>query len=410
MHRVFRVCAGIDVHKKVLYVCLLKVESEGRVSREVRTFGTTTRELLTLLDWLLAEYCESVAMESTGVYWKPVFNILESSLKVVLVNAQHVKALPGRKTDVQDCEWIAELHLHGLVRPSFIPPREIRELRDLVRTRTKLIAERAQHVNRIQKVLEDANVKLGSVAADVLGVSGRAMLERIVAGETDAQTLADQARGRMRSKRPQLREALDGRVRPHHRLLLKTHLQLIDSLDAATTMLTDQIEERMRPFAEIRDRLDAIPGIGPGAATVYLSEMGADASPWPSYQHAASWAGLCPGHHESAGKRKSGRTRHGNRWIKQVFVQAAWSAQRTDGSYMQAHFRRIRAHRGPKKAAVAVAHSLFVRCFMLVAKGTPYHELGATFFDERRKEAVTNKLVRRLQELGYEVALKTNAA
>ena len=410
MQRMFRVCAGIDVHKKMLTVCRLRVESGAAVAKEIRTFGTTTRELLALLDWLVAEACESVAMESTGVYWKPVFNLLEGVLPVVLVNAQHIKALPGRKTDVQDCEWIAELHLHGLVRASFIPPREIRELRDLVRTRTKLIAERSQHANRIQKVLEDANLKLGSVASDVLGASGRAMLERLIAGETDPQALADLARGRLRPKRPKLREALTGRVRAHHRLLLRTHLTLIDQLDAAIATLTEEIEERMRPFAEIRERLDAVTGIGREVATVYLSELGADVSAWPSYQHAASWAGLCPGHHESAGCRRSGHTRPGNRWIRKAFVQAALCTQRATGTYMQAHYRRLRARRGPKKAAVAVAHSLFVRCFMLVATGQQYHELGANYFDERRKEAVAKRLVGRLKELGYEVSVTTTAA
>jgi transposase len=408
MHVMFKVCAGIDVHKKELSVCLLK--SEGQVTQEVRTFGTMTRELLKLVDWLVAEGCESVAMESTGVYWKPVFNLLESCVKVVLVNAQHVKALPGRKTDVQDSVWLAELHLHGLVRASFIPPREIREVRDLVRTRTKLIGERAQHVNRIQKVLEDANIKLGSVATDVLGVSGRAMLERLVAGDTDPQALAELARGRMRSRRSDLREALTGRVRSHHRLLLQTHLQLIDSLEAAIAVLTEQIEERMRPFAELRDRLDEVTGIGPEVATVFISEMGADMSAWPTSGHAASWAGFCPGHHESAGKRKSGRTRHGNRWLKQAFTQAAWSAQRANGTYMQAHFRRLRTRRGAKKAAMAVAHSLFVRCVMLARSGASYRELGGSYFDERRKDAIAQRLVRRLETLGFAVSLKEVAA
>ena len=410
MRRVFRVSAGIDVHKKMLAVCLLRADANGTVLKEVRTFGTTTRELLGLVDWLSSAGCESVAMESTGVYWKPVFNLLEGVVKVVLVNAQHVKGLPGRKTDVQDCEWLAELHLHGLVRASFIPPREIRELRDFVRTRTKLIAERAQHVNRIQKVLEDANIKLGSVAADVLGVSGRLMLDRLVAGETDPQALAELARGRMRSKRGPLRDALEGRIQPHHRVLLKTHLQLIDSLDAAVAALTEQIEERMRPFAEIRDRLDTITGIGPDVATIYISEMGVDPSPWPSHRHAASWTGLCPGHHESAGKRQSGRTRQGNRWLKTAFVQAAWSAQRATGTYMQAHFRRICSRRGAKKAAVAVAHSLFIRCFELVAHGTRYAELGGTFYDQRRKDAITRRIVKRLEDLGYAVTLAPKAA
>jgi len=410
MRKVFRVCAGIDVHKVSLSVCLLKVKGQGEITREVETFGTTTRELLSLLDWLTGAECESVAMESTGVFWKPVFNLLESSVKVVLVNPQHVRALPGRKTDVQDCEWLAELHLHGLVRPSFIPPCEIRELRDLVRTRTKLIGERAQHINRIQKVLEDANIKLGNVVSDVLGVSGRAMVEQLAAGETDPEALAKLARGRMRSKQAKLKEALEGRVRPHHRFLLRTHLQLIDGLNEAIHSLTDQIEERMRPFAALRDRLDEITGIGPDVATVFVSEMGVDLSPWPSVQHAASWAGLCPGHHESAGKRRSGRMRKGNRWIKQAFVNAAWCAQRANNTYMQAHFRRICSRRGAKKAATAVAHSLFVRCFVITNTGECYRELGPTYFDQRRKDAVTRRMVNRLEQLGFQVTLTPKAA
>ncbi|MCB9852524.1 MAG: IS110 family transposase [Planctomycetaceae bacterium] len=409
MRKMYAACAGIDVHKKNVVVCLLKVDSKGQISREVRSFGTSTGALLELLDWLVLSSCESVAMESTGVYWKPVFNLLDSSMEVVLVNAQHVKALPGRKTDVKDCEWLAELHLHGLIQASFIPPREIRELRDFVRTRMTLTAERAKHVNRIQKVLEDANLKLSSVATDVLGVSGRLMLNAIVAGEIDPGILADLARGRMRSKRPELRDALTGRIRPHHRLLLQTHLNLIDGLDEAIATLTAQIEECMRPFAELRERLTTIPGVGNEVATVFISEMGVDMSPWPTFRHAASWAGLCPGHHESAGKRKSGRTRHGNRWIKQVFTQAAWSAQRANGTYLQAHFRRIRSKRGPRKAAVAVAHSILVRCYLLAKTGDDYKDLGSTYFDDRAKTAITQRLVRRLKNLGYQVEL-TNAA
>jgi transposase len=410
MRLLFEVCGGIDVHKETLYVCLLSVQPDGPVVKETRSFGTTTAQLLSLLDWLTRVGCQSVAMESTGVYWKPVFNVLEGGVKVVLVNAQHVKGLPGRKTDVQDCEWLAELHLHGLVRASFIPPREIRELRDLVRTRTKLIAERAQHVNRIQKVLEDANIKLGSVAADVLGVSGRLILDQLVAGQTDPTALAELARGRLRSKREALRQALEGRMRPHHRVLLRTHLQLIDSLDAAVAALTEQIEQRMRPFAEVRDRLDAIPGIGPDVATIYISEMGVDSSPWPTNRHAASWVGLCPGHDQSAGKRRSGRTRQGNRWLKTAFVQAAWSAQRATGTYMQAHFRRVCSRRGAKKAAVAVGHSLFVRCLELVRQGTEYRDLGGAYFDQRRKDIVARRMVKRLEDLGFDVTLNPKAA
>jgi transposase len=406
----FEVCAGIDVHKDSVFVCQVQVQPDRTVAREIRRFGTTTRQLLELLDWLTSQRCASVALESTGVYWKPVFNILEAGVAVVLVNAQHVKGLPGRKTDVQDCEWLADLHLHGLVKPSFIPPVDIRELRELVRTRTTLTAERARHANRIQKVLEDANIKLGSVAADVLGVSGRAMLAELVAGHDDPAALAKLVRGRMRSKQSQLQEALEGRVRPHHRLLLKTHLELVDQLNAAIAALTAEIEERMRPFAELRERLDGITGIGPAVATVFIAEMGVDMTRWPTPGHAASWTGLCPGQHESAGKHRSGRTRKGNRWLKEAFVQAAWAATRANQTYVQAHFRRICSRRGAKKAALATAHSLFVRCVVLTQRNTEYHELGGTYYDERKKQAVVRRLTQRLQKLGFNVTIQPQAA
>jgi transposase len=409
MKRMYACCAGMDVHKASVYVCLLKAQGPELV-REVRTFGTTTRSLLELLDWLTSKGCESAAMESTGVYWKPVFNLLEGALNVVLINAQHCRGLPGRKTDVKDCEWIAELHMHGLVRPSFLPASEIRELRDLVRTRTTLIADRSRQINRVQKVLEDANIKLGNVAADVLGVSGRAMIEGLIAGETNPQALAELARGRMRSKRIQLREALEGKVKPHHRLLMQTHLQVIDGMNCAIETLTTEIEERMRPFSAIRDRLDAVTGVGPEAATVLISEMGADLSAFPTPGHAASWAGLCPGHQESAGKHKSGRTRHGNRWLKTVFTQVGWAASRADGTYLQAHFRRVCRRRGVKKAALAAGHSAFVRCVAMIQGGSEYRELGASYFDQRAKTTVTRKLVNRLNQLGYAVTLQPLAA
>ena len=406
MQRMFKVCAGIDVHKANVWVCLLKVLPDGSIGRETRCFATTTRALLELRDWLESQCCQSVAMESTGVYWKPVFHILESATKVVLANAQHVRGLPGRKTDVQDCEWLGDLHLHGLVRGSFIPPEEIRDLRDLVRTRTTLLRERAAHVNRIQKVLEDANIKLACVATDILGVSGRAILNQLVSGQNDPRELAQLARGRLRGKRDALTEALEGQVRDHHRLLLRTHLSLIDHIEAQVAALTARIEDLMLPFMALRERLDAVTGIGPEVATIFLSEMGADMSAWPTFRHAASWAGLCPGHHQSAGKRKSGRTRQGNRWLRAAFTQAAWACSRANNTYMQAHFRRIGSRRGLKKAAVAVGHSLFVRCVELTRRGTEYHELGATYFDQRKKDAVTNRLVRRLESLGYAVDLK----
>lgn len=407
MQRLFQVCAGIDVHKRCIYVCLVKASADAPFTKEVRSFGTTTHELLGMLDWLTQEHCQSVAMESTGVYWKPVFNILEGALKVVLVNAQHVKGLPGRKTDVQDCEWLAELHLHGLVKPSFIPPPDIRELRELVRTRTTLRQDRARHVNRIAKVLEDANIKLGSVASDILGVSGRAMLDAIVAGQTNAAELAQLAVGRLRSKQTELQQALHGLIKPHHRLLIQTHLQLIDAFDASLAALTTQIEVCMRPFAATRDQLDEITGVGPEVATVFISEMGSDMTRWPTPAHAASWAGLCPGHHQSAGKHKSGRTRHGNRWIKRAFAQAGWAASRANDTYMQAHFRRLCSRRGAKKAVMAVAHSQFIRCVRLSASpGECYQELGGDFFDRRNERYATRRLVTRLESLGYKVTLE----
>lgn len=407
MRRMFSVCAGIDVHKRSVFVCLVRVLAGGVLERAVETFGTTTIELLRLLDWLTQTKCESVAMESTGVYWKPVFNILEAALPVTLVNAQHVKGLPGRKTDVQDCEWLADLHLHGLVKPSFIPPPEIRELRDLVRTRTTLTQDRSRQVNRIAKILEDANIKLGSVASDILGVSGRAMLDALVAGETDATVLAGLAVGRLRSKKAELVQALQGFTRPHHRLLLRTHLALIDAYSKSLDELTAQIEEQMRPFAAVREQLDQISGVGPEVATVFISEMGTDMSRWPTPGHAASWAGLCPGHHQSAGKQKSGRTRHGNRWLKQAFAQAAWAASRANDTYLQAHFRRLAGRRGVRKAVIGVAHSQFIRCVALTASpGEQYQDLGGDYFDRRNERYISQRLVRRLESLGYDVKLE----
>jgi len=387
--------------------------ADGAMQREVETFGTTTFELLRLLDWLTQAKCQSVAMESTGVYWKPVFNILEGTLPVMLVNAQHARGLPGRKTDVQDCEWLADLHLHGLVKPSFIPPPEIRVLRDLVRTRTTLRQDRSRQVNRIAKILEDANIKLGSVASDILGVSGRAMLDALVAGETDAAALAGLAVGRLRSKKTELVQAMQGFTKPHHRLLLRTHLDLIDAYNKSLDELTAQIEEQMRPFAAIREQVDQISGVGAEVATVFISEMGVDMSRWPTPGHAASWAGLCPGHHQSAGKQKSGRTRHGNRWLKQAFAQAAWAASRANGTYLQAHFRRLTARRGVHKAVIGVAHSQFIRCVVLAASpGEQYQDLGGDYFDRHNEQQIRQRLVRRLESLGYDVKLepKTSAA
>ena len=380
------------------------------MDREVRKFGTTTRALLELSDWLVAAGCTHVALESTGVYWKPVFNRLESAVEVWLINPQHIKALPGRKTDVKDCEWIADWMRHGLLRRSFIPPHEIRDLRDLVRTRTTMLRDRTRQGNRIQKVLEDANLELASVASDVMGVSGRAMLQALIDGETDPKTLAELARGRLRSKRPELQEALWGRVTDHHRFLLRMHLGLVEALDGRVAELSERIEVCMAPFAAARDLLDQITGVGQEVATVVISEMGTDMHYWPTHRHGASWVALCPGHHESAGQRKSGRTRKGNQWLRAALVQAAWAASHTRDTYLSAHFHRIRSRRGPKTAAVATAHSIFVRCYPMLADGTEYEELGGGYFDERQRQEVQKRLIRRLESLGLEVTVKPAAA
>jgi transposase len=410
MQMIYRVCAAGDVHKKTITTCLRKTTETGEVIEDVRTCKTTTSELLAMHDWLVAEGCEAFAIESTGVYWKPVFNLLEGSMKVILVNPYHFKALPGRKTDVQDAEWMAELLQHGLLRASFIPQREIRELRELVRTRTTLIRDRAREVNRVQKVLETANIKLSSVATDVLGVSGRAMLKQMVDGESRPEVLAELARGRMRSKREDLREALHGRMTDHHRFLLRGHLEHIEFLEKSIAKYTERIEACMAPFAMARECLTQVTGIGPEVATVVISEMGPDMSAWATDRHAASWVGICPGNNESAGKRKSGKTRKGNPWLRRALVQAAWAASHTHHTYLSAQFHRLRSRRGPRKAVVAVAHSILIRAYHLLKEGTEYQELGASYFDERDRERVQRRLIRRLEELGLKVRVEPMVA
>jgi transposase len=336
MNALYSCCAGIDVHKSNVVVCVRCCDRPGKIFEEIRTFSTMTGDLLALSDWLAGHGITHVAMESTGVYWKPVFNILEGSAEVILVNAEHIKKVPGRKTDVKDCQWIAQLLQHGLLKASFVPPAPIRELRDLTRQRTQLIQERTAAVNRIQKVLEDANVKLAGVATDVLGVSGRDMLEALIAGETDPTKLADLARKRLREKIPALRLALQGRVTDHHRFLLRMHLDHVTHLEELIGRLGIRIEEALAPFAEAQQRLETIPGISQRVAETVMAEIGPKMEQFPSADHLASWAGMCPGNNESAGKRRSGRITNGNRWLKRILVQAAWAASHTKGTYLAA--------------------------------------------------------------------------
>jgi len=345
-------------------------------------------------------------MESTGVYWKPVFHILEGRFPVILVNAEHIKQVPGRKTDVKDCAWIAQLLQHGLLKASFVPPEPIRGLRDLTRQRTQLIQERASAVNRIQKVLEDANIKLAAVATDVLGVSGRDMVEALIAGETDPKKLAELARKRLREKIPALQLALQGRVTEHHRFLLRLHLDHVDHLGELIGRLGARIEEALAPFAEAAERLQTIPGISQRVAETVVAEIGTNMAQFPTAEHLASWAGMCPGNNESAGKRRSGHTTHGNRWLKRILVQAAWAASHTKGTYLAAQYRRLAKRRGRKRALVALGHTLLVIIYHVLKRGTTYAELGPDFLDRLEPERLTRQLVKRLQGLGHKVTLE----
>src|SRR5216683_1707559 len=406
MEVVYTRCCGLDVHKQSVVACTIVPGAARRPTKTIRTFGTTTDQLEALAEWLLAQKVTHAVMESTGVFWKPVFNILAGRIEVVVVNAQHVKVVPGRKTDVSDSEWLADLLRHGLLRASFIPDQAQRQLRDLTRTRVALIDERSRTIRRLHKVLEDANIKLSSVATDVLGVSGRAMLEALVAGTTDPHAMADLAHGRLRAKLPALEQALTGRVSEHHRLLLKTHLAHIDFLNQAITQLSEQVTECLRPFEAELERLETIPGIKRRTAEVLAAETGLDMGRFPSAAHLASWAGMCPGNQESAGKRKTGKTRKGSKWLRRALVESAHSLGRGRGTYLAAQYRRLTARRGKKKAAVALGHSILVIVYHLLSRGEVYHDLGVQYFDEGRRERLEHGLVQRLKDLGYKVTLE----
>lgn len=372
-------CCGLDIHKKSVVACLIITEPGHKPVKETRTFRTMTADLLALADWLSDMGCTHVAMESTGVYWRPIYNLMEGLFELLVINAQHIKAVPGRKTDVKDAEWIAELLRHGLLRGSFVPSRPQRQLRDLTRHRTTLVQERARTINRLQNVLEDANIKLASVVTDIRGVSARSMLEALIAGERDVSAMAELARGRMRSKRPELEEALRGRFLPHHSFLLTEHLSHIDYVDEAIDRVSHAIEAHLADEHSVVALLDTIPGVSQRTAEILIAEIGTDMSRFPSAKHLASWAGMCPGHRESAGKRLSGKTRKGSRWLRQVLVEVAHVASKTKKTYLAAQYRRITARRGKKRALIALGHTVLVIAYELLTRKQPYRDLGVGF-------------------------------
>jgi len=408
MDRVNPRCTGLDVHKDSVWACV-RIDAQPPVTEK---FGTSTRELLRLGDWLLERGVTIAAMESTGVYWKPVWNLLEERLELMLVNAHHIKQVPGRKTDVKDCAWICELLEHGLLKPSFVPDRPQRELRDLTRQRTQLLGDRARVVNRIQKTLEDANIKLASVASDITGKSGRAILNALIEGKLTAEQMAELVHQRMEAKKPLLREALRGRVTEHHRFMLRQLLDQIDHLDRMVESFDTRIEAVMSHLEqEAVKKLDEVPGFDRRNGQIVIAEIGTDMSRFKTAAHLASWAGMCPGNNESAGKRRSGRTRKANRWLKAALTAAAWGASRTRRSYFAAQHRRLSTRRGVKRATIAVAHSLLLTTHHLLSDPRPYSDLGADYFVSRQTpQQKVDQLLRKLQRLGCIVEVKRHAA
>jgi transposase len=409
MERVSERVAGLDVHKKTVTVCVRVPGPASARRQEVQTFGTTTAALLALRDWLSAHEVTHVAMESTGVYWKPVYYVLEERFTCLLVNAAHVSKVPGRKTDVRDCEWLAQLLEHGLLRGSFVPPVPIRELRDLTRYRTVLVQDRTREANRLHKVLTDAGIQLASVASNVLGKSGRAMLAALVDGTHDPAVLADLAQGKLRRKLPALRAALAGHFRGHHAFLVSQLLAHLDYLDEALDVLTAQIQEALGPFTREAARLDTIPGVGARTAEVLIAEIGVDMRQFPTARHLASWAGLCPGTHESAGKRRAVRTGKGNRWLRGALIEAALAAINVRDGALAARYHRLRPRCGHKKAIVAVAHKILTTAYVLLADGRTYHELGAGYYDAQRKDRDIRRALHALERHGYRVSLEPAA-
>jgi transposase len=399
-------CVGLDVHKKTVVATVIVTKERGKPFKATQTFGTMTSDLLALSDWLMKYGVTHAAMESTGEYWKPIFNILEDNFEVWLVNAQHIKAVPGRKTDVKDSEWIAELMRHGLIRASFVPPKGQRELRELTRMRSTFVKERATLVNRLQKVLESANIKLASVASDVNGVSGRAILQALITGQSTPEEMAELAQGKLRRKRELLSRSLQGLVKPHHCFVLSELLLQIDGLDETIARFNEQIQEYCHPFEEAVVLLDTIPGVARHTAEVIVSEIGVDMSRFPNADHLASWAGVAPGNNESAGKRLSGKTTKGDQALVSALTQAAHAASRTKNTYLSAQFHRLAGRRGKKKAILAVAHSILIMVYHMIKDRVPYYELGSDFFDKRNVRATTRRMVHRLEQLGYKVNLE----
>ena len=402
MKVLYRRCAGLDVHARSLTACV-RLASGPDITYQHRTVPTTTRGLLELADWLTANDVTHVAMEATGVYWKPVWHVLDGLFALVLANAMHIRHVPGRKSDMTDAAWIADLLAHGLIRSSFVPPAEIQELRDLTRTRKQLVAEIARHTLRIQKTLEDANLKLTHVVSDILGTSGRAILNALIAGETDPDRLADLTTGRLKATRAQLVDALHGRVTAHHRFLLELHLSHIAALEAAVAKLERHVGAAMGPFRAAVSLLTTMPGLSDTAARVLIAEIGDDMTRFPTAGHLVSWAGLCPRLDVSAGKRHSTRIRHATPWLKTTLIQAAWAAARKKDSYLRAQFVRLKGRRGPKKAIVAVAASMLTAAYYMLRDGVEYRDAGSRYFTERDKTQLTNRLLRRLRDLGVTV-------
>lgn len=406
MQVIYNRCAGLDVHSVTVVACVIITESDGALKKQTRTFGTMMRDLLELGDWLKSQQVSRAAMESTGSYWKPVYNLLEGQLELLVVNAQHIKAVPGRKTDVLDSEWIADLLRHGLLRGSFIPPKPQRELRELVRHRANLVGRRAQSVNEVRRTLESTNIKLGNVVSDITGVSASEMLASILAGQSDPAVLAELARGRMQQKKPLLQKALEGKVEAHHRLILSQLIADIASYDEQITEVTEMIAARLAKDQELLDRLDQIPGVNQRVAQVIAAEVGTEVDRFPTDRHLMSWAGVCPGNNQSGGRRRCSRIKAGNRSLRSALIEAANAAAKKKNCYLRVMYQRLASRRGNKRALVAVARTILQSAYFMIKGGLAYQDLGADYFDRRDPEGLARYLARRIEKLGFAVALQ----